>query len=114
MHVTTWFERLAGSGGEPRGRLLDALEQMGPDAGTVLSPLPTELALEMAAIVAAPLAELEARWRASLAPTFARFDLPPLPPTRDPDRARTNHSDAFRWLHGEFTSVRQLDRGATW
>ena len=114
IHVTTWFERLAGSGGEARGRLLDALEQMGPDAGTVLSPLPTELALEMAAIVAAPLAELEARWRASLAPTFARFDLPPLPPTRDPDRARTNHSDAFRWLHGEFTSVRQLDRGATW
>jgi ring-1,2-phenylacetyl-CoA epoxidase subunit PaaC len=114
MHVTTWFERLATTSGEPRRRLLDALEQMGPDGGTVLTPLPTELALEMAGIVDAPFPELERRWRQQLAPTFARLDLPQLPTTRDPDRARTAHSDAFRWLHGEFTSVRRLDPAAPW
>jgi ring-1,2-phenylacetyl-CoA epoxidase subunit PaaC len=114
MHATTWFERLASTDGEPRRRLLDALERMGPDAGTVLSPLPTELALEMAGIMAAPFPELEQRWRASLGPVFERLALPPLPRTRDADHARTNHSDAFRWLHGEFTSVRRLDPGGAW
>jgi ring-1,2-phenylacetyl-CoA epoxidase subunit PaaC len=114
MHVTTWFERLAFTEGEPRRRLLDALERMGPDAGTVLSPLPTELALEMAGISEAPFPELERRWRASLVPLFDRLRLPALPLTRDPEHARTAHSDAFRWLHDEFTSVRRLDPGATW
>jgi ring-1,2-phenylacetyl-CoA epoxidase subunit PaaC len=114
MHVTTWFERLATAAGEPRRRLLEALERMGPDAGTVLSPLPTELALEMAGIAEASFPELERRWRASLVPLFERLRLPPLPPTRDPEHARTAHSDAFRWLHEEFTSVRRLDNGATW
>jgi ring-1,2-phenylacetyl-CoA epoxidase subunit PaaC len=114
MHATTWFERLATAEGEPRRRLLEALERMGPDAGTVLSPLPTQLALEMAGIAEAPFPELERRWRDSLAPLFDRLRLPALPPTRDPEHARTAHSDAFRWLHDEFTSVRRLDPGATW
>ena len=114
MHVTTWFERLASAAGEPRRRLLEALERMGPDAGTVLSPLPTELSLEMAGIAEASLPELERRWRASLVPLFERLRLPALPQTRDPEHARTAHSDAFRWLHEEFTSVRRLDPGATW
>jgi ring-1,2-phenylacetyl-CoA epoxidase subunit PaaC len=33
MHATTWFERLALTEGEPRRRLLEALERLGPDAG---------------------------------------------------------------------------------
>jgi ring-1,2-phenylacetyl-CoA epoxidase subunit PaaC len=114
MHAEAWFERLARGGAEPRRRMLAALERLGPDAGTVLTPLPTELALDMAGILAAPFPELEARWRASLAPVFGRLDLPPLPPTRDPGTARTTHSDAFRQLHEEFTSVRRIDPGATW
>jgi len=114
MHVEAWFERLARGGAEPRRRLLDALQRLGPDAGTVLTPLPTELALDMAGILAAPFPELEARWRASLAAAFGHLDLPPLPPTRDPGTARTTHSDAFRRLHEEFTLVRRIDPEATW
>jgi ring-1,2-phenylacetyl-CoA epoxidase subunit PaaC len=114
MHAGAWFERLALGGAEPRRRLLDALDRLGPDAGTVLTPLPTELALDMAGIMDAPMPELEARWRASLQVAFGQLDLPPLPPTADPATARTDHSEAFRRLHADFTSVRRIDRGAAW
>src|SRR5204863_4647806 len=113
MHVTTWFERLA-VGGESRQRLLAALEKLGPDAGSVLAPLPSPLALEMAGIVPERFAGLEDAWRESLNATFERLDIPGLTPTRAPERARSDHSEAFRWLHGEFTSVRRIDRSATW
>ena len=114
LHIGAWFERLASAPGEPRRRLLEALERMAPDAATVLSPLPDELSLVVAGIADAASGELEARWRARIQPTFERLDLPMPPPGVDPDRSRTQHSDAFRWLHGEFTSVRRLDRAATW
>jgi ring-1,2-phenylacetyl-CoA epoxidase subunit PaaC len=113
MHVTAWFERLA-RGSDSRPRLLDALDRLGSDAGTVLAPLPSALALEMAGIVPARCGGLEAAWRTSLQPTFQRLNLPRLPVTPAPERARAGHSDSFRWLHGEFTSVRGLDRSATW
>ncbi len=114
MHATTWFERLATADGEPRERLLAALELLGPDAGSVLTPLPNERGLLDDAFLAEPFAHLEARWREQLAHLFGRLDLPPLPPTREPDRARTSHGEAFTWLHGEFTAVRRLDPEAAW
>jgi ring-1,2-phenylacetyl-CoA epoxidase subunit PaaC len=114
MHVGAWFDRLAAADGEPRHRLMDALARMGPDGGTVLTSLPSALALEMSGVLDASFPDLEERWRASIAPTLARLRLPPLPSTRDPDSARTRHSDAFRRLHEEFTSVRRLEPGATW
>ncbi len=54
------------------------------------------------------------RWRASIAPTFAALDLPMPPPARDPERGRLDHGEPFRWLWGEFTTVRRADPGATW
>jgi len=114
MHIGSWFGRLAGAEGEPRDRLLDALATLGPDAGTVFTPLPDEPALIEAGALARTMAELEVDWRAGIGPTFARFGLPELPPTRDPASGRTGHGAEFAWLHGEFTKVRRSDPGATW
>jgi ring-1,2-phenylacetyl-CoA epoxidase subunit PaaC len=114
MHVGAWLERLAHTEGEPRERLVAALTALGPDAGTVFSPLPDEATLVASGILHAPMVDLEARWRAVIAPVLARLDLPAPPPTRDPEHGRTSHGEAFRWLHGAFTSVRRSDPGATW
>ena len=114
MHVETWLERLAEAGGESRRRLLEALDAMGPDAGTVLASLPGETALVRHGILGEPFAGIAGRWRAGVTATFARLGLPALPPTAAPDRARTDHSAAFRALHAEFTMVRRSEVGATW
>ncbi len=114
MHAAAWLERLARGDAESRSRLLDALARLGEDAWTVLSPLPSDLSLVMAGILDAPLAELGPRWRAAIGPEFERLELPMPATPGDPARARTGHSDAFRWLHGEFTSVRRSDPQATW
>ncbi|HET7703108.1 MAG TPA: 1,2-phenylacetyl-CoA epoxidase subunit PaaC [Candidatus Limnocylindrales bacterium] len=114
MHVQTWIERLADAGGESRERLLAALAAMGPDAGTVLAPLPAEAAIVRHGIMAEPFAALEERWRDGVGATFRRLGLPGLPVTRDPGTARSGHSDAFRALHAELTMVRRSEAGATW
>jgi ring-1,2-phenylacetyl-CoA epoxidase subunit PaaC len=114
MHAGAWFDRLARSDGEPRDRLLAALAELAPDAAAVFTPLPGEQALVEAGILAAPMAELEERWRASIAPSFAELDLPMPPPAQDAARGRLDHGAPFAWLWGEFTSVRRADPGATW
>ncbi len=114
MHIDAWLDRLANGGADARGRLAAALEELAPDAGTVLAPLPGEAALVRHAILAEPFAAIEARWRAAADETLDGLRLAPLPPTADPDAARTNHSAAFRALHDEFTSVRRSEAGATW
>ncbi len=114
MHAGAWLDRLARNDGEARTRLLVALRELQPDAGTVFAPLPDETALIGAGILAAPMAELEGRWRAAIGPLFAELDLPMPPPANDPDCGRLDHGEAFRWLWGEFTSVRGSEPGAAW
>jgi ring-1,2-phenylacetyl-CoA epoxidase subunit PaaC len=113
MHAQVWIERLADHGGEPRRRLEQALAAIGPDVATVFTPLPGEPELVAAGILAAPMHDLDERWRERIAPTIGRLALDlSLEPA--PADGRTRHSDAFRWLWGEFTSVRRLDPVATW
>ena len=114
MHAGAWLDRLARGRGEPRDRLLAALTELGPDAATVFTPLNGEAALIDVGILDAPMTDLEARWRGSIAPTFAALDLPMPPSAREPERGRLDHGAAFAWLWDEFTSVRRADPGATW
>jgi ring-1,2-phenylacetyl-CoA epoxidase subunit PaaC len=114
MHIDAWLERLATAGRESRDRLVAALEVLGPDAGTVFTPLPGEAALVEARILAVPMEELESRWRATIATPLANLGLPQPAATDRPDRGRTDHGDAFRALRTEFTMVRHSEPGATW
>ncbi|HSK52690.1 MAG TPA: 1,2-phenylacetyl-CoA epoxidase subunit PaaC [Clostridia bacterium] len=114
MHVSAWLERLASADGEPRRRLIAALERLAPDAATTLAPLPNELGLVMAGIVDATGDELESRWRAQVGPVFDRLDLPMPPASPAAEQARTGHSDEFRELWEQFTSVRRSEPGAVW
>lgn len=114
MHAAAWLDRLARGGDESRSRLLAALTTLGPDAASVFAPLPDESALVEAGIMAAPMAELEVAWRATIAPTFAALGLPLPPPMRDPRSARHDHGEAFAWLWGEFNAVRSSEPGVTW
>src|SRR6476646_10286451 len=65
MHVDAWLDRLANGGSETPTRLAAALEQLGPDAGTVFTPLPGEEGLVEAGVLAAPMAALAFRDPAS-------------------------------------------------
>jgi len=114
MHVGAWLERLAHDDGEARTRLLVALRQLQHDAATVFAPLPDEVALIEAGILAAPMPELEGRWRQAIGPTFAELDLPMPPAAAQPERGRLDHGDAFDWLWREFTSVRRSEPGVSW
>ncbi len=114
LHAEAWLDRLANGDVESRGRLMAAMERLGADAWSVLSPLPNDLALVMSGVLDASPAELDARWRASIAPRLERLGLPLPAPAGDPATARSGHGEPFRWLHGEFTSVRRLEPGATW
>jgi ring-1,2-phenylacetyl-CoA epoxidase subunit PaaC len=114
MHATAWLERLAEREGEPRRRLLAALEELESDAATVFTPLDGEARLVEAGVLAEPMTALDARWRATITPDFVRLGLPMPPVAATPGDGRTDHGEPFRWLWGEFTSVRRSDPVATW
>ena len=113
MHATAWFERLAAREGEPRNRLLAALDELGPDAATAFTPIHGEELLVEGGVMAAPMTALEARWRAQITPTFVAHGLP-MPPENELGDGRTRHGEPFRWLWSEFTMVRRDDPVAAW
>ena len=114
MHLVTWIERLAHGGDDSRARLEKALAWAGADAATVFTLLVGEANLIHAGILTRSLVEAEAAWRADLTAILVPLGLE-VPPESTPSSAgRTEHSDAFLWLWGEFTAVRQLDPEAVW
>ena len=114
MHVLAWIDRLARGGAEPRERLEAALIAHGIDAPTVFTPLTDEATLLEAGILTRGMAAAEAAWRGDLTTVLVPLGLAlPAEIHPGPD-GRTGHSDSFRWLWGEFTSVRRSEDGATW
>jgi ring-1,2-phenylacetyl-CoA epoxidase subunit PaaC len=114
MHVLAWIERLARGGPEARRRLEAALVAHEIDAPTVFTPLDDEPVLLEAGILTRPMADAEAAWRADLTSILVPLELslPPHIPLA-PD-GRRQHSDSFRWLWSEFTSVRRSEDRVTW
>jgi ring-1,2-phenylacetyl-CoA epoxidase subunit PaaC len=112
LHVEAWLDRLAADE-DAATRLADAIRVLWADAQDVFAPLPGESVLSDTGLVAASMAELHARWveveRPRLEPITGA--LPDLAPRAD---GRTRRTDAFRWLHTEFTMVAGSEEGATW
>jgi ring-1,2-phenylacetyl-CoA epoxidase subunit PaaC len=114
MHLTTWIARLADGGPDARGRLERSLEGAEADAASVFTPLDGEAALIEAGVLTRSMAQAEAAWRADLTSVLVPHGLPMPPQTATPGDGRSGHSDAFRALWDEFTSVRRSEVGATW
>ncbi len=113
LHAEAWLRRLARGGDEPRQRLVDALAALAPAAWSVLAVLPGEPVLLAAGVLPEPSSALDRRWRERVEPVLLAEGLP-VPTPASGDAAREDHGPPFRWLHGEFTSVRRLEPGATW
>jgi ring-1,2-phenylacetyl-CoA epoxidase subunit PaaC len=112
LHVDAWLDRLAADE-HARGRLAAAIRTLWSDAQDLFAPLAGEPTLAEAGLLPGSMAELHARWveleRPRLEPISG--SLPDHAPRADGRRRRT---DAFRWLHGEFTMVAGSEEGATW
>jgi ring-1,2-phenylacetyl-CoA epoxidase subunit PaaC len=115
MHALAWVDRLGRSVGEARSRFVAALESLAPDAPTVLAAPAGEGALLDAGILNRSMSDAFVAWRAEVAGVLRPLAISlALEPPTDPARVRSTPSDDFRWLWGEFTSVRRSDPGATW
>lgn len=115
MHAAIWVDRLARGGADARARFASALEAVAPDAPSVLAPVAGEEALREAGILNRSFAEAAAAWRGDVTATLGPLGIAlPLPADVDPASARAGHGDPFRWLHGEFTSVRRSEPEAVW
>ena len=114
LHWSAWMRRLA-EAPQTRERLVAALERLWPDAEAIFTPLVGETALVDSGVLPEDLATLRAAWHARTAAELEALGLPV--PTEDaavPAEGRSQRTDDFRWLWGEFTSVARADPGATW
>jgi ring-1,2-phenylacetyl-CoA epoxidase subunit PaaC len=113
LHAEAWLRRLADGGGEAAERLADALRRLWPDAQDVFAPLVHEETLVRTGLLPTPIRALHVEWLERVRPVLEPIagELPDVAPRLD---GRERRTDAFRWLHGELTSVARSDVGASW
>jgi ring-1,2-phenylacetyl-CoA epoxidase subunit PaaC len=113
LHAEAWLRRLADAPGDVRARLADAIRTLWTDAQDVFAPLAAEEELVRSGMLPTPMRALHAEWQAKVVPVLEPIagPLPPAAPSLD---GRERRSDAFAWLHGEFTSVARSEERATW
>jgi ring-1,2-phenylacetyl-CoA epoxidase subunit PaaC len=115
LHFDVWLRRLAEAGGDARQRLEAALASLWPDAQSIFTPVAGEGALTAAAILPEAMESMRARWMERVASALSGLGLPEPAAVDAPSaEGRTRRTDAFAWLHGEFTMVARSDEGATW
>jgi ring-1,2-phenylacetyl-CoA epoxidase subunit PaaC len=115
LHFDLWLRRLAEGGEESRGRLAEAIERLWVDAQAVFAPLAGEETLLAAGILPESLDTLRSRWLERVTPRLEAAHLPvPAATDRPGAEGRTQHTDEFAWLHGEFTMVSGSEADATW
>ena len=124
LHARTWLERLASGSAEARARQRAAFEALWPDALGLFEPLAGEAELVEAGILPDAHASLQDRWLSSIATPLRRLELPFPFAERGGGWAmlvapayggrRGDHSEHFRQLHENITSVYRLDPQATW
>ena len=114
LHFDVWLRRLAEGGDDARGRLVDALRRLWPDAQAVFAPLAGESELVSSGALPERLAELRARWHEHVQAGLAAVGLPALPDAPVADEGRSRRTEEFGWLHGQFTMVARSEEAATW
>ncbi len=124
LHARTWLERLALGGAEARDRQRAAFEALWPDALGLFEPLAGEADLVEAGILPDAFASLQDRWLSSVAQLLRRLELPfpfvergggwAMLVAPEYGGRRGEHSEHFRQLHENITSVYRLDPRATW
>jgi ring-1,2-phenylacetyl-CoA epoxidase subunit PaaC len=114
LHWSAWMRRLAESP-QTRERLVTALDRLWPDAEAIFTPLGGEAALVDSGVLPEDLATLRNAWHERTAAELGDLGLPvPAGDAAVPPEGRSQRTDDFRWLWGEFTSVARADPGATW
>jgi len=83
------------------------------DAQEVFAPLEQEETATRFGLLTTPTHHLHAEWQERVRPAIERIT-GPLPDAQPSADGRTRRTDAFRWLHGEFTMVARAEAGATW
>jgi ring-1,2-phenylacetyl-CoA epoxidase subunit PaaC len=124
LHARTWLQRLASGGDEARDRQRAAFEALWPDALGLFEPLAGEAELVEAEILPDACASLRDRWLSSIAEPLRRLELPFPFVERAGGWAILvapayggrlgEHSEHFRQLHENITSVYRLDPQAMW
>ena len=116
LHADSWLRRLAHGDAVAREHIERAWAALVVDGPSVFTPLPGEAALVDAGILPVSMDELAGRWIGSTDAVAVELGLARPGSSTSGSRAngRLDHSDDFRWLWSEITSVRRLDPAASW